>query len=268
MSTKFKLGIVVPLRARSTTSSWDKVCSNLERTLRSLINQSDADFVATVSGHDCPDFMQGQDPAFEKQISFTEFTDFPPPMDDSDSAKLHMNYEFDRCRKILSGMISLKETSDVTHWYALDADDLIHPSFVSISKKHANADAVIIDYGFSYYEDTDVIHEENEFSTYCGSCTIMPNRHIELPDSVLLDNFRETWFGGIAHNRMRSTLRERGMDVVVPKERLAMYMRNHGANLSDMRKRESLWLRTKFKIKSIVKKPKMLSAVRREFGLE
>ena len=178
MSNNFKLGIVVPLRARSTTSSWDKVCSNLERTIRSIINQSDADFVATVVGHDRPDFEPRDAHTSREQIPFVQFTDFPAPADTGDAATLYMDYEFDRCRKILRGMMTLKRNSEVTHWYALDADDLIHPSFVSVSKRHANADAVIIDHGYSYFENFGVIHKVNEFSAHCGSCTIIPDRHL------------------------------------------------------------------------------------------
>ncbi len=267
MNTEFRLGIVIPLRAQSTTSAWDKVCSNLERTLRSIINQSDANVVATVVGHDCPDFMTGESSAFNARIQFNEFTDFPPPTYEKNSVNLYMNYEFDRCRKNLRGMLSLREAARVTHWYVLDADDLIHPKFVSIIKQHADADAVIIDRGYSYYENADIIHEENEFSSYCGSCTIIPDRHIKLPDSVSLDNFRETWFGAISHNTMRSTLLRRGMDVSIPKERLAMYIRNHGANLSDMRKEKSLWSSTEFMIKTHIKRPRATSSVKKDFGL-
>ena len=66
---------------------------------------------------------------------------------------------------------------------------------------------------------------------------------------------------------MRATLLGKGLDVSIPKERLVMYRRNHGANLSDMRKTKSLWWSTKFMLKTLIKTPRASSSVRKEFGL-
>ena len=250
-----KIGIVIPLRAQSTISSWELVERNLRRTLNSVDRQTDKSYAAIVVGHDCPKFFREVAYSAHNQISFHRFTEFAPPQRHENLVKLYTEYEFDRCRKILGGMIELQTKQKISQWFALDADDLIHPMFTTVVKRYTNADAVIIDRGYSYYENHGVVHRENEFSAYCGSCTVLPSKYVELPDRVTEDNFRATLFGSVPHNKMASTLRSKGFHTAFPKERLVMYMRNHGGNLSDMRSLSGIIPYLKFRIKNLTKKP-------------
>jgi hypothetical protein len=126
-----------------------------------------------------------------------------------------------------------KKDPDITHWFALDADDLIHDNFISCLSEYGDSDAIILENGYFYFKTTGIINEENEFSAYCGSSSVISDKYFELPEVIEPRSFKSIPFGGISHVHMRQKMLERGASVVVPEERIIMYVRDNGENISN-----------------------------------
>ena len=68
-------GIVIPLKSKKISRDWNVTSGTLERTINSVLAQTDGDFIVVVAGHDKPEFMDGLS---DKRIRFVS-VDFPIP---------------------------------------------------------------------------------------------------------------------------------------------------------------------------------------------
>jgi len=227
------LGIVIPLKAKAVSRDWSLTCANLQATLNSVKNQKCEKFSCVVVGHDCPDFLSD---GFEGggAIKFLRFNEFLPPEVGGDESKNQLKYEFDRCSKILKGIMHLNSSYKlVTHYFALDADDLVRCDFIDKLQKYSNFDAVILDKGYFLFKKFGILNEEDEFSAYCGSSAVVSKSIFNVPIEIDANSFRETPFGRISHVNMRRRLMSEGLNVGVMKERVVMYVRDNGENISN-----------------------------------
>ncbi|MHA7924495.1 MAG: hypothetical protein ACX936_04795 [Marinobacter sp.] len=263
-----KIGIVIPLKAKAVAKNWDITCRNIKMTLSSIENQTADHFEAIVVGHDCPDFMKIDKDQY-KRTSFLNFSEFDPPVKGSDKSENQLRYEYDRCKKILKGVMILKKSvPSITHWFALDADDLLHKDFVNVLQSYDRFDAVILDKGYFYYRSANMINIEDEFSAYCGSSAIISENVFEIPGEITDRSFREIPFGGVSHVHMKRWLTEKGWSVAVPNERIIMYVRDNGENISNESHRGSTYSKIKKYIKMILRFRFSGSALRSDFSIE
>lgn len=227
------IGIVIPLKAKSISQNWEVTCKNLGMTLNSIDSQTCDLFTAMVVGHDQPEYFDHPDPS-RKKSKFIYFDEASPPQKGPDESQNQLNYEKDRCSKILKGVKTLKKKhSEITHWFALDADDVIHKDFVKVLQKYDPADNVVLDNGYFYYKSTGIINMEDEFSAYCGSSSVLSDDLFKISSEVNSVNFRSIPFGAVSHVHMRKYLIGKGFKVFVPKDRLIMYVRENGENISN-----------------------------------
>lgn len=244
------LGIVIPLKAKRVSKNWDLTCSNLKATLSSISAQTNRSFHCTVVGHDEPDFLENR--RFRDCVSFTHVNNLPPPTIGTVELENQLLYEADRCVKILTGMTELKiRRPGINYWYALDADDLIRDDFVETLQAHDGADAIIMDQGYSFYANTRIHNHENDLSRYCGSTAVLSDRLCQIDPSISTLNYRSLPFGNISHVHMRDELAKQGYTVEVPEQRLVMYVRDHGENISNLAYYNTKWLKLKKSIKMI-----------------
>lgn len=229
-----ELGIVIPLKSKRVSKDWTVTCRNLEMTINSVRSQTAENYRAVVIGHECPDFMAAKIGETGK-IIFQTFDELPPPKIDNDENENQLKYEIDRCTKILKGIMYLRSKyPSITHWFALDADDLLHRNFVKSLLIYQDFDAIILDLGYFYFKSSGIINKTNEFSAYCGSSAVIANRLFELPEKITETSFRMIPFGNFSHVNMRKRLVERGHCVATAKERIIMYVRDNGENISNI----------------------------------
>lgn len=225
-----KLGIVIPLKSKQVSKNWQVTCDNLQSTVRSIECQTDQDFESVVVGHECPDFLNGSG----LKTRFVVFDEFPPPVHRDDESENQMNFEADRCSKILKGIIYLSsERTEISHWFALDADDLIRKDFVEVLKSYGEFDSAILNNGYFYFKNTGIVNRESEFSAYCGSSAIIPDKFFSLSNEIKRESFRKMPFGQVSHVHMEKYLLEKGGRLIVPDESLVMYVRDNGENISN-----------------------------------
>lgn len=263
-----KLGIVIPLKSKQVAKNWTTTCKNLESTVRSVLSQLSDQYVCVVVGHEKPTFMAGLQE--HSHCRFLAYKEFAPPITNNMEMENQLKYEFDRCNKILKGIMVLsKEEPDITHWYALDADDFISRDFVNIIYKHKDNDAIILDNGYFYFKNTGVINVENEFSAYCGSSAVLASHLIpELPDIINEKSFRLIPFGNLSHVHMKQNLIKKGLSVAIPDERIVMYVRENGENISNAAYCNTWLKKSKKAIKMFLRARKIDKSVKESFGIK
>ena len=222
-----KIAIVIPLKAKKVADNWKIVEDSLFKTLQSIRQQTDSNFYACVTGHDSPHYLTDNTTLFE-HIDFVPFDELAPPTLCNDSSKNQEKFEKDRCAKIQSGYKYLQDKyADITHLFPLDADDLLHKDFVRtlVTLGHSN---YIIENGYFYYLSSRLVNKTTSFSTYCGSSAILSRQLIEKE----LEQEGRFLFKHIGHVNMRDYLDKSGISFAVPQERLVMYVRDNGENIS------------------------------------
>lgn len=263
------LGFLVPLKAKSASKDWNQVCQVLRRTIVSIQNQTNDSCVAVVCGHDKPAFMDEIAKATNGRFFFSTYTETPPPAGDPAIQSDYLLYEVDRCNKIQGGMEALNERfgQRITHWFSLDADDLLSHNFVETMQKHTNRDAVIVDRGYQYQESTGFLKCLDDFSEWCGSSAVLSRRICDVANASSANGEREMLYRSISHHCMRDDLIKRGFDVVVEVERLVMYVCAHGDNLSARSYHNGLLYHLKSQLKFLLRRIRHDKNIRSEFGL-
>lgn len=262
-----RIGIVIPLKSKKVAKNWDTTTRNLQATVDSVLAQTSENFNAVVVGHECPDFFK-DDLYQSSKCEFLQYSDFEPPVAGEVEADNQLKYEFDRCTKILRGIMHLRnQNPSITHWFALDADDLIRESFVEALERYKEFDAIILEHGYFYFKSTGIINKEDEFSAYCGSSSIISDRVFSLPETVDERSFRSTPFGNISHVHMKQRLEADGWSIAVPAERVIMYVRDNGENISNDAYCNTPYRKFKKIVKSVLRYQRVSRDVKASFGL-
>ena len=229
--SKFKLGIIIPLKAIKVAENWSVVESALLRVLSSINNQTADNFECVVVGHNEP--LSYSIDAECKNTKFVTFDEFEPPSkEDFEGMELQLKYEFDRCSKIAKGMNYLN-SNDISHWFALDADDLLHSSFVHTISQLEDSDAIVIDNGYFYFENRNIVNKAEDFSLYCGSSCIIKAGLTLIPKHIDHQAYKQVFYGAVPHMNVKEYFLSKKLSYVVPEERLIMYVRDNGENISN-----------------------------------
>ena len=261
-----KIGIVIPLKSKSIAKNWAVTTDNLKATINSVIAQTKDDYQAVVVGHDKPEFINTIKRT--DKCEFQYLKEIEPPRIGRIEAENQISYEKDRCSKILKGVIYLKSKyPDITHWFALDADDLLHDEFIEELQKYEEKPAIILNHGYVLFKSTGIVNVEDEFSAYCGSSAVLADSLFELPSRVFEDSFKKIPFGAISHVTMKEALAKQGGEIVVPNQRLVMYVRDNGENISNDAYYDTLIKRLKKGIKMLLKARNLDSETKAHFGL-
>lgn len=235
---KIKLAIIIPLKSEVVSRDWKLVQQNLLRTIKSITNQTSNSFCLLIVGHECPAYM----PELSKQhdnISFITLSECAPPLikSASDKNEKQLMFDTDKSYKILKGFMHLKQKDpSISHWFSMDADDLLHEDFVSelentVDIANAN-DAIILNNGYFYYEKYGVFNVSRVFSQFCGSSCILGTNLLDIPLEIKPENLNKILFNKVAHTQMLSYLVANNIKFQVPKKKLVMYIRDNGENIS------------------------------------
>lgn len=261
-----KIGILIPLKAKAVAKNWSEVEASAFATVCSVLNQSNDAFSVALVGHDCPASIQAL--KHQDKSVFVPFEAFPPPqIDPKDEMGNQKKYEIDRCSKILKGMQTLAARDpDITHWFALDADDLVHKDFVKTLLEAGNQQGYIIENGYFYFSKWNIFNATNEFYYYCGSSAVISDELCQIPDHLTPDSYREIPFGAISHVHMKQHFDQNQLSYHIPEKKLLTYVRANGDNISDG------YLDTRYKkfrafASMLVKFSYLSSQEKRNFGL-
>lgn len=207
----------VPLRARATAQSWDRVCALLQMCLRSVINQTDGDFHILLACHDVPDFAEMSDPRV--QILCIEA---PVPTTPDEQM-------YDKGRKTRAIRVAMGQHGG-GYLMLLDADDLVSNKLVSFVRCDQDPNGYLIDNGYEYDCSTGRVRFAPRFNRVCGSSAIFHFAPEDLPQTA--DDVDSTSDKFKGHNIWAATAADLGRPFCKLPFRGAMYLTNNGENHS------------------------------------
>lgn len=221
------LGIVIPLKSIATSSCWESTSQSLIATLKSVLNQTSKDFYVIVVGHEEP--LKLDELGAQKDIFYSVSEELPPPPSVNATQE---QFTFDKNSKISKGIELLRQRySDITLWFALDADDLIEESLVETVLEALPFSLFSLDCGYMYYAQANRVIETRELSQYCGSTAIVHNDYLLFDENGVLIScpFLTQSHMGISHyfKQLPDT------KVKTTSLPLVMYSLGHGENISD-----------------------------------
>jgi hypothetical protein len=208
---------IVPLAKRKDDESWALVCALLQRTLKSVLQQTDADFQVLVCGHDRPIIEEMHD----SRIEFLS-VDFPPPATAEAGPK----------DKALKRRRMLRQIARRGGGYfmLLDADDLVRDDLVETARAIDDPYGYILEAGYMLdAQSGDLAHVPGvvpePFWHHCGSCAIFYVSPEDIGD------------GFIYHFRLHAEFKRMSAEIGRPlhelHEPMAIYVLNTGQNHSD-----------------------------------
>ena len=172
------LVFVVPIKSEQVSTNWKVFSVLVDRTLRSICNQTSQKFKVIAVCHEIPEvdfkhpnleFLQVDfDPPTDEMISRTTPEDFDP--------KHYRNAakEADKARKITAGM-KAAAAYDPNYIMVVDADDCIHNGIVAFTEQApADSPGWFVKKGYIYNEGSQLIFlNKNTFNVLCGTCLIV-----------------------------------------------------------------------------------------------
>jgi hypothetical protein len=187
---------IVPIKSSQLSNSWEQVCKLFERTLRSICQQTHADFRVICVCHEKPEINFSY-----PHISYLE-VDLPIPYWNK---KIFVreeigNQRVDKGRKLWLG---LEEASkfNPSHVMFVDADDCISNRIVEFVKgQDPDRNGWFFARGYEYEENSDKIFlRRKEFNQKCGTSYIFKfdlvfPQWVEF-DSITRDYQRHQMFG-------------------------------------------------------------------------
>ena len=256
------LGIIIPLKSKQTSKNWLITCNALERTLRSLLNQTLQNYTALVCGHEKPSFLEKPDYA---NIEFLG-VDFSPPFSSANNFT-QKDYELDKNHKIVKGLKAM-QGRDIQYWYQLDSDDLVHNGLIDSLQELKSESGALLEGGYIYYMKSKRHVKSDCMSIYCGSTSILATDLLNLPEKVTLETMKDCPWARLPHMKMLSfyaDIEDRNFKLVT--DELLVYMLDSGDNISN-EYRDNKLKRLKSWIKPYLKGEKPNSEFKKAFSFD
>jgi hypothetical protein len=173
---KTLLTFIIPVRHQVNAKDWPSLKRRLSQTIASISGQSNGNWRGVIvanEGADLPDLP----PKFSIQR-----VAFPPnPLYDLHSAEREQVYEavrLDKGRRILSGMLSARDTS---FFMIVDDDDFVSAGIVDFVARNPGANGWKIDRGYLWSEGGRLLLHHDDFANYCGTSLIIRSDLYKLP---------------------------------------------------------------------------------------
>ena len=161
------LYFIVPLRSRKSSIDWNKVVSDFNMTLKSILNQQNPNFKVIVACTDIPDY-----PADERiEIIVVE------PDNRNTNAQIS-----DKWIKIRAMCLRIHELGG-GYIMPVDADDLVSNKISGLVAQGGSQAGYIAKTGYEYDEKMKKIKISPKFYNLCGTCAVMYCPVDELPQS-------------------------------------------------------------------------------------
>lgn len=218
----------IPLRSATTSMNWNRVVSNLERTLSGIEAQTDPRFGVIIACHEVPDFL----PRWAAKVPFPVWITsaegcFPPPADKGGFGRDK------RLKRELVGKV-LKETgADGFYFMNVDADDLIRNDLVEMVLRHDNRLGYLFSAGYLFDAETQQIALYNSntrfFYDNCGTCSVLFFRKEDL---VLEGKSEKTVFSNFgSHSKQLEESMRIGRPLkLIDDDYYVLYYFNNGEN--------------------------------------
>jgi hypothetical protein len=178
------LVFVIPVKNREIAKSWRLLSVLLERTLRSICNQTSQNFRVIVVCNEKPDVNFSH-----PHIEYVE-VDFPPPITGKEQSALMkhgydgghiiVNQDRDKARRILAGLDYAKKFNP-SYSMVVDADDCVNCRLTEFVERHPQTLGWLLKRGYVYPEGSRLLFlNTRTFYLTCGTSVIIDysQRHL------------------------------------------------------------------------------------------
>jgi hypothetical protein len=171
---------IIPVKSQEITKSWELLSRLLERTLRSICNQTSPSFQAVVVCNQQPN-IQFTHP----NIHYVK-VDFPAPQPIPQDRQETTGYGYirsldianknaDKSRKILTG-IEFAAKLNPSHIMVVDADDCVSCRLAEFVQQNPNHDGWVMRKGYMYREGSKILYVNiKRFNHVSGTSVIIKN---------------------------------------------------------------------------------------------
>ncbi|MBD2311955.1 glycosyltransferase family 2 protein [Desertifilum sp. FACHB-1129] len=192
------LAFIIPLKSRQVSDSWIGVSQLFERCLKSVCQQSGAEFRVIVVCNERP-AISFHHPA----VSYLE-VDFLPT-DLSFPAK-----GLDKGRRIVEGLVAARDFSP-THIAIVDADDCVSKRLAGFVKQHPESEGWFFDRGYLYKARSPSIYlRRKAFHKRCGTSHILRYSLLKFPQEGAENRLELNQFYN-EHQHISTRLEQRGI---------------------------------------------------------
>ncbi len=165
------LTFIISMRARALSRDWDHHCRLLQRTLDSILAQTNPEFNAVVVCHDIPDIPQAKN-----AVVHMVTVDYPPPQRNND----------DMCRdkvlKISRGVEwAIARASDYVMF--VDADDLVSRRLSEFVAAHPESNGWYFHTGYSHRYGERWVRKHMPHHLICGTGVIVRTNLLRFANS-------------------------------------------------------------------------------------
>lgn len=198
------LAFVTSLRARSLAQDWDYHVWLLQRTLDSILAQTDPDIRVFIVCHDVPDVPQAADSRVRVMP-----VSFAPPR------REFWDMTVDKGLKISAGAAeAIREGADFLMY--TDADDLVSRNLAAHVKAHPASNGWYFDAGYAYRHGRRTALIRDDHVMKCGTCAIVRASLLTFETQEEYRGHSVETFAAAGHQFYRSFMQKRG----TPLERL------------------------------------------------
>lgn len=217
------LVFVIPLKSRKICKSWKRTSQLLERTIRSVCNQTIQDFRVIVVCNEKPE-TEFQHP----HLRFVE-VDFPDPKETNRIAVRRT----DKGRKILRGLMYAKQFHP-THAMSVDSDDCVSNRLVEWVQSNPKQNGWYIKRGYKYRDGERCVYiKRNKFYTLSGTSNILRFDLLNIPDRPEYNRGYGYYKFYIDHQKVKRFMSEKGTPIKPLPFPGAVYIIGTGDNISN-----------------------------------
>jgi len=167
------LVFVIPLKSLQASKSWEHVSKLFERCIKSVCNQTSAQFRVIVVCHEKPeiDFQHSQ-------ITYIE-ADYPAP-DFHDK----VDQRRDKVRKIFLGL-NYARNLGLFHAMNVDADDCVSKHLAKFVEQNPQENGWFVNKGYLFQDGNKFVYLKwKNFNRCCGTSNIIRYNLLDLPENL------------------------------------------------------------------------------------
>jgi hypothetical protein len=214
------LVFIIPLKSPKVSSSWETVSKLFDRCIRSVCHQNSTCFRVFVICNEKPQL------AFSHpNLTYIE-CDFPLPNSDYPAK------EFDRTRKVLTGILEAQQLEETTHIMLVDADDCVNKNLAEFVQSRPQHQGWWIKQGYWYQDGSQFVRIMRKgFDRYCGTSIIIRADLYDFPDTRDREELATHFYQNYRHRDIHNTLQNKGF-ILEPLPFLgAVYITDNGENI-------------------------------------
>ena len=221
------LTFIIPVRHQDNARDWGLLKANLAETVRSIANQTSADWRGIIVANEGADL-----PALPDRFE-VEWVTFPPnDMHERGGATVEdfrEAFRVDKGRRVLKGMLRARQSC---FFMIVDDDDFVSSRLVRFVSENRDANGWFIDRGYIWDHGGRLLLGHDDFNHLCGTSLIIRSDLYRLPERF--EDASIEWIKSMlgSHVRIADILAGQGTPLAKLPFRGAIYRVAHGGSHS------------------------------------